>query len=221
VRGRLKEKAFTWRFHERLLSNLLWQYTKPFRLDVLTELSGELSVLCYAYLDLLLADKTELELTTRTLFEDLKIEGKRYRYPSVRKQSLEPVMTELQGIKLSSGVLEEIRLERTQSGEDWKLVLRKRPFRKGAEEAEAQALVEEILQVVGDEHSRGFYVKLARRALEEPILLDLIYRCLSEVKEEEREGLIRTTKGAVFVDKLKRYCKERGIELKRWGAGGD
>jgi len=70
-----------------------------------------------------------------------------------------------------------------------------------------------MLELLGDERSRPFYLKLARRAVDHPRLLDLVYRCLSEVKEEWREGLIRTSKGAVFVDKLKRYCKERGIDL--------
>jgi hypothetical protein len=67
--------------------------------------------------------------------------------------------------------------------------------------------------VTGDEHSRPFYAKLAQLAIANPRLWDLIYRTLGEVKEEAHEGLIRTTKGAVFTDKLKRYCKERGIDL--------
>jgi len=81
------------------------------------------------------------------------------------------------------------------------------------QQAEAAALLEEILEVTGDGRSRRFYLKVARLAAKEPRLQELIFRCLSEVKEEKREGLIRTTKGAVFVDKLKRYCQERGIDL--------
>jgi hypothetical protein len=69
-------------------------------------------------------------------------------------------------------------------------------------------LVHDILAVVGDKHSRAFYIKVAR--VLDP---DLIYRALSEVKEEERLGMIRTTKGAVFTDKIKRWAAERGIQL--------
>jgi hypothetical protein len=69
-------------------------------------------------------------------------------------------------------------------------------------------LVQDILAVVGDEHSRAFYIKIARGL--DP---DLIYRALSEVKEEERLGMIRTTKGAVFTDKIKRWAAERGMQL--------
>jgi hypothetical protein len=79
--------------------------------------------------------------------------------------------------------------------------------------AEVEMLKTDLLSVLGDVHSQAFYGKLAWRAQEEPRLKELIYRCLSEVKEEAHEGLIRTTKGAVFTDKLKRYCRERGIEL--------
>ncbi|GEM_PF-1215250 len=81
------------------------------------------------------------------------------------------------------------------------------------EEAEARALAETMLELLGDKRSRPFYLQLARRAVGDPKLLDLVYRVLGEVKEEAREGLIRTTKGAVFTDKLKRYCRERGIDL--------
>ena len=80
-------------------------------------------------------------------------------------------------------------------------------------EAEIQALVETILSVTEDPHSEGFYRKLARRAQAEPRLQDLVFRCLSEVKAEWHEGLIRASKGAAFTDKLKRYCKECGIDL--------
>jgi len=73
---------------------------------------------------------------------------------------------------------------------------------------EVQALVQDILEIMGDEQSRPFYIKVAKI-----VPTDLIYRCLSEVKDEWHRGSIRTTKGAVFTDKIKRYCEERGIDL--------
>jgi len=71
-----------------------------------------------------------------------------------------------------------------------------------------QLIVRDILEVLGDEHSRGFYTKVAR-------VLDpeLIYRALAEVKEEEQIGTIQTTKGAVFTDKIKRWAAEQEIQL--------
>lgn len=76
------------------------------------------------------------------------------------------------------------------------------------EEAEIQGIVNEMIEVLGDASSRPFYTKVARLCPK-----GLIYRILSEVKDEARRGLIRTKKGAVFTDKLKRACKEKGIEL--------
>ena len=85
----------------------------------------------------------------------------------------------------------------------------KLPFELDAErQAEIESLVDEILKVTGDETSRPFYRRVARRCPP-----DLLYRVLSEIRDEERRGRIRTSKGAVFTDKLKRYCKERGIDL--------
>ena len=78
---------------------------------------------------------------------------------------------------------------------------------------ESEGLKAELLAVLEDRHSEPFYTRLARRAVEEPRLRELIFRCLGEVKEEALEGRIRTSKGAAFVDKLKRYCEEWGIDL--------
>lgn len=75
-------------------------------------------------------------------------------------------------------------------------------------EVEVKALVEEMISVLGDAKNRPFYMKVAKLCQ-----ADLIYRCLSEVKDEWHRKLIRTTKGAVFTDKIKRYCQQRGIEL--------
>lgn len=79
--------------------------------------------------------------------------------------------------------------------------------------AMADALAEQILGVTGDEHSRGFYTRIARRAMRDGRLYNVVDRVLGEVKEDALDGRIRTTKGAVFTDRLKRHCAERGIDL--------
>jgi len=215
-KGREVQSAgFAFKFHDRILRNLLNSYTKPLHLDVVLRLKKELAVLMYCHVDLVLADKERYERRTKELFEELAIEGSKYQYPAARRQNLEPALRELCGVPLSTGLLKEAYLERTQDGKDWKAVFVKEP-RPGPpapgaqtkDPAEVRALTEEILAVLGDEKSRAFYTKIARI-----VPTDLIYRVLGEVKEEWREGLIRTTKGAVFTDKLKRYCRERGIDL--------
>jgi len=165
----------------------------------------------------------------------------RQRHPSKAREKLGPAHEELIKTGFLADVEWQAAAAREGEEPDWLLVYAPGPrawaeaarstlapgtaeaqalapgSRSGAEgegaEAEVRGIVEEIVRALGDERSRAFYAQLARRAVEEPRLRDLIYRCLSEVKEDWREGRIRTSKGAVFVDKLKRYCKERGIDL--------
>lgn len=80
--------------------------------------------------------------------------------------------------------------------------------RSSEEEAELQALVDEMVAVLGDKKSRPFYEKVTRRCPR-----NLIFQVLSEIKHDWRKGEIKATKGAAFTDRIKRYCQERGIEL--------
>jgi hypothetical protein len=71
-----------------------------------------------------------------------------------------------------------------------------------------EALVEDMLDALGDRHSLGFYRRVAER-----IPPEIIYRALSETKEEARVGRIRKTKGAFFTDLIKREAQEAGVGL--------
>jgi hypothetical protein len=227
--GRLQAGYSQFRFNERLVLNLLGNYTKPLYLNVILNLEKEISVLLYLHLDLVMADKTHYARRTGELIAELDLSGD-YRYPSYRRRVLEPALKELEGVELSTGKLTYAKLQKLPGGQDWKAVFKKEPRvlpRAGSGKAssgrlptgrrrsvqekelfEIEALVDEMIAVTEDPKSRQFYTKVARRCP-----TDLIYRVLSEVKEEWHEGLIRTTKGAVFTDKIKRYCQERGIDL--------
>jgi len=232
--GKLQAGYSQFRFNERLVLNLLGNYTKPLYLNVILNLEKEVSVLLYLHLDLVMADKTHYARRTGELIAELDLSGD-YRYPSYRRRVLEPALKELEGVELSTGKLTYAKLQKLPGGQDWKAVFKKEPRPLAGESHRArreplpsagrrrtrqrasvpekdlfeiEALVNEMIAVTEDPKSRQFYTKVARRCP-----ADLIYRVLSEVKEEWHEGLIRTTKGAVFTDKLKRYCKERGIEL--------
>jgi len=51
-----------------------------------------------------MADKTYFERKSEgTINEEFQLEGKRYKYPSRRKQVLEPALEELERVKLSTG----------------------------------------------------------------------------------------------------------------------
>ena len=80
-------------------------------------------------------------------------------------------------------------------------------------QAQIQGLVGEMIEVLQDPQSMSYYAFLARRILEACESPELIFRALSETKEEARMGKIRRSRGAFFVDLIKRYCAEDGVSL--------
>ncbi len=107
----------------RIINNLLNNYSKPLYLDVLLKFKKEISVLLYGHIDLIMADKNLYERRTRELFSDLELSE--YSRPSARKRLLEPALRELEGVELTTGILDYAKLEKTIDGKDWKVVFRK------------------------------------------------------------------------------------------------
>jgi len=71
----------------------------------------------HSWTAILSKDITTYERRTKELFADLGLEGRKYAYPSGRKQLLEPAMPELEGLPLSNGFLiRSAGLERTVDG---------------------------------------------------------------------------------------------------------
>jgi len=209
--NKLVVAAFGYKFNRLILQNLLAQYSKPLNLEAVLSLRKELSVLLYCHIDLILADKNRYERRTKELFKDLGVEGAKYEYPSARKQNLEPVLKELVGVRLSTGRLAQAYLQRTRDGKDYKAIFVKELFQPALlpkPEQEIRSLVSSMLEVLQDSKSEGFYYKVAMLCPSE-----LIYKCLSEVKDEWLQGRVMRSKGALFTDKIKRYCRERGIDL--------
>lgn len=77
-----------------------------------------------------------------------------------------------------------------------------------AREAEVSSLKKEMVEVLEDESSKRFYGLVAKRCPP-----NLVFRTLSEVKDEERRGNIRKSKGALFTYKIQQLCKKKGIDL--------
>jgi hypothetical protein len=71
-----------------------------------------------------------------------------------------------------------------------------------------QEIVETILGLLKDDKSRDWYNHIARTIPEE-----VIHLCLSLTKETEQIDGIKTSKGAVFTDHIKRECARREISL--------
>jgi len=125
--GHVTNQQGYFQFDKNILENLLANYTKPLFLEDLFRFRSEIAQLLYVHVDLILAGKTTYERRTKELFDDLGLRGESYRFPSNRKQVLNRALKELQGVRLSTGILKSAVLERTKDEQDYKIV-----FRKGA-----------------------------------------------------------------------------------------
>jgi hypothetical protein len=67
-------------------------------------------------------------------------------------------------------------------------------------------LVDEMLSVLEDVESEGYYRRLAAT-----VPKDIIFEALSLVKRAVHEGKIRKSRGALFVAIVKRACADRGV----------
>jgi hypothetical protein len=61
------------------------------------------------------------------------------KYPSDRKRVIEPVINQIEGKPLSTGILSYCRIHKAKDGRDYKLIARKRPFQRLTEPEEAPA----------------------------------------------------------------------------------
>jgi DNA-binding transcriptional regulator YhcF (GntR family) len=73
-------------------------------------------------------------------------------------------------------------------------------------ENERESLVYEMLSVLRDAESEGYYRRLAAT-----VPKDIIYEALSLVKRAVLDNKIRKSRGALFVAIVKRACADRGV----------
>jgi hypothetical protein len=196
----------TFRFNEQIEKNLQRQHSKPVLIDIVMEIRGEIAISLYSFLDVIMADKFAWQRRcTRLLQDDLSIRG-RYAWPSERLRLIRRAADQINGKAISTGVL-ELTLTHTKDGQDYKLVVRKRPaiiLSNECADPKQVDLIEQILEVTNDPHSRPYYEKIVRSL---PGIL--IYSALSETKDADRRGQIRTSRARFFTAVLKRLARER------------
>jgi len=205
----------SFRFHEEIRNNLKANHTKPTNLIALT-IKGEIASVLYARLDIIMADKTHYERLTEGLFNDLYLEGDKYRYPSARKQNLEKAIKELEGISISTGVI-HLTIERAKETKDWKLVVRKAPFPNEAKKVHipehvgpanppeaVQFLANDIAETIGQEEiNHPLYIRLCKT-----YTADILYQALSEWKADG--GVEARNPRGYFMAILHRIAHQRG-----------
>jgi hypothetical protein len=117
------------------------------------------------------------------------------RYPSKIREKLEPACKELQAQGVLRGFAYDVQYVTFTLAADPKALW-------------TEVLVEDILAVTKDPHSRGWYRKLAQLLPDE-----LLYTVIAETKDAIHRGLVRTSPGAYFTDLLKRRATGIGLTL--------
>jgi hypothetical protein len=120
------------RFDDHVLENLVSNYTHPLRLDVIKSFKKhkDLAILLYTYIDRNLAFKNKYEVGLEKLFDHLDLSQGYIQYPSQRKKKIEPVLEQLRGKELSTGILADAQVDEIADGKDYKLICYKKPFLK-------------------------------------------------------------------------------------------
>ena len=123
------------------------------------------------------------------LYEEKFLGGDKNVSPGATKMSPEVIQREERLNDVASG---------TSSGKTW----------DAPSEAEQQYLVHEMLAVLHDTESEGYYRRLAAT-----VPKNIIFEALSLVKRAVAEGKIRKSRGALFVAIVKRACADRGVAV--------
>jgi len=135
------------RFDDHIAENLINNHVHPLRLDVIKSFTKhkDLAILLYTYIDRNIAFKDSYEIGLGKLFEHLDLSQRHVKYPSDRKRVLDPVLEQLRGKELSTGVLSHAQILKTKDGRDYKLVCRKKPFPESLREQEIPPQLELLL----------------------------------------------------------------------------
>lgn len=153
---------------KRLLGNLLANYSKPLMLDNVLKFKREISILLYRHIDLIMNDKIHFERKTKELLVDLDIPAIGYPYPAQRKKLFEPILKELEGVEITSGIITKAALERTKDKEDYKVVFDKQAKKNIATLIEVPQAEEEEID------SASLIVELSKRGITTGVAKDLI-----------------------------------------------
>lgn len=113
------------KFDDRILGNLLSNYTKPLLLETILQIKSDIGQLLYVHIDLMLARKNIYERRTKDLFQDLGLTNPEYNRQYERYRALKKALEELQGLSLSTGVLKSATIEKTKDGLDYKTIFKK------------------------------------------------------------------------------------------------
>jgi hypothetical protein len=220
--GTLAETNYVWPA-PWFLSNYLRGYTRRIDLDFHKRLRKPIAKSLYPLLETgwYASDGEPYRKSYTALCEEFLLT--RHRQLSLVKQQIDPAHKELK----EEGFLGKHEYRKALDGHDWIIIYW--PGEKFFQDQEAReerrhiaysanmtsqpvpqfphphtSLLDEVLAFCGDRQNKGAYVTALRKYPE-----DLIRMTLSETRQATLEGRIRKSRGAFFMDTLKRIAKAR------------
>lgn len=186
---------------------------KDLNLSLYIRLSNPLSRRLYRYLDKKKYYGKSFTMNVRKLAGKLGLASpaiEKYR-PAKLRQLLTPPLESL----IKEDFLERYSFDPGKEGEKLKVIFtqsgetQQRVLSQGGEsqsDDETLYIIDEILRFTGDEHSRGYYIKILRKLKKEKV-----YAILSESRQADREGKIKTTRAKYFTDLAERYLGNKPL----------
>lgn len=110
---REKREKHRCKFHEYLINNLDFNYTKPLLFNEINKLKNDYSIILYRYLDIVFASNN-LKIFHKT-WKQLALElYMPYNTNPRIKQFLIPALEELKGKHISTGIISDFKIEKTE-----------------------------------------------------------------------------------------------------------
>jgi hypothetical protein len=114
----------TVRINKFVFDNIKLGYTKPLFIDAAFKIRSEMGKLLYRMLCFHFSYHDKFEYSTKKIFEQLRLKGKGYHKPSVRRDFLERAITQIINLPISlHKIVSNYRFEKTADDSDWKLIV--------------------------------------------------------------------------------------------------
>jgi len=223
------------RLSEHIRNNIRNSITIPINFSARKSIKSSVAKSIYSRIDNILIKKSRLENTAEYIVKNYELTPTRYRYKSQRKQLVEMIARNLDGVETSRpGIFLSVTIEETKDGKDWKCIYITKGQGSAAKQikntpklpivntdkSQREYLVSEISRVVQDSgENAGLYHLFALHYSE-----NLIFRAIGEYKEivsqnpqiSNKKGyftaLVHTLAhklGAEWINGCDKHCKYR------------
>lgn len=222
VTGKISKEGFKTscriRFDERIRKNLQEKRTIPVNWTSRKKITSQVAKVLYNRIDNLLAKHSILERTATNLVNDLELSKGRYKYKSQRKELVQKLKQQLNGLILSNLSTIIVEIKETADNKDWKCIFRTKKRKNitgktslpilNKDSLKREYLISEITKVVGGEDkNRDLYNVFALHYSN-----NMIFRALGEYKESVNNNPEIKKKQSYFTTTMHIIAHKMGLE---------